>query len=77
MRLALATRFFDAGGRGAGRLRNVKLLQQLAEALAVFGQVDALGRSADDGHARGLQRQREVQRRLSAELHDHADGRSA
>ncbi len=73
MRLALDDRLFHAGRRRAERLRNRKLLQQLAEALAVFRQIDALGRGADDGHARGFQRQRQIQRRLPAELHDHAD----
>ena len=31
-----------------------------------------LGIGADDGHAQLLQRQRQIQRRLPAELHDHA-----
>ncbi len=63
------------GARGAvGRLAQVELLQQLLEALAVFGRVDHVGRGADDGHAVGLQVERELERGLAAVLHDHADG---
>jgi len=36
-------------------------------------KVDGFGRGADDVHACSFERQREVQRSLSAELHDHAD----
>ncbi len=54
-----------------------ELFQQLAEALAVFGQVDRLRRGADDAYPGGLQRQGKVQRRLPAELHDDADLGSA
>jgi hypothetical protein len=49
-------------------------VQQLLEALAVFGDVDAVGRGADDGHAGPLEVQRQLQRRLPAVLHDDADG---
>ena len=69
-------RFFDRGGHGALRLRDLEFFKQLAEALAVFREIDRLGRCADDVHARGLQRQRQVERRLPAELHDHADRRA-
>ncbi len=44
--------------------------------LAVFGEVDRFGRGADDGHAGGAQALREVERRLPAELDDHADLRA-
>jgi hypothetical protein len=47
-------------------------VQQLLEALAVFGRVDHVGAGADDGHAIGLQVQRQLQRRLATVLHDHA-----
>ena len=53
---------------------NLQIVQQLAEALAILGQIDILRIGADDGHARGLQRQRQRQRSLPAELHDHAVG---
>ena len=60
-------------GRAARRLRDAEIPQQLRETLAVFGEVDRVGRRADDRHARLLQRQRELERRLTAELHHHRD----
>ena len=48
-------------------------LHQLGEALAVLGEVDAVGRGAEDRHARLLQLLGELQRRLPAELDDHAE----
>ncbi len=62
-----------AGG-GVGRLAQVQLLHQLLEALAVFGQVDRIRAGADDRRPRLFQRLRQLQRRLAAELHDHALG---
>ena len=59
-------------GRAVGRLPQAEPLDHQAEPLAVLGQVDALGARADDRHARRLQRPRQVQRRLAAELDDHA-----
>ena len=62
---------FLARHRGAARrLRDAEVPQQLREPLAVFGQVDRVGRRAEDLHARLLQRQRQLERRLAAELHD-------
>ncbi len=72
-RLALATASSTLAAVAPGGCGIVELFQQLAEATAIFGQIDALGRGADDGHARGFQRQREIQRSLPAELHDHAN----
>ncbi len=46
----------------------------LSEALAILGEIDIFRIGADDRHARGLQRQRQRQRRLAAELDDHAVG---
>ncbi len=46
--------------------------QQLAEALAVLGAVDRVRRGAEDRNAGGLERLRELQRRLAAELHEDA-----
>ena len=43
-----------------------------AEAAAILGKVDRFGIGADDFRAVALQFEREVQRSLSAELHDHA-----
>ena len=47
--------------------------EHLAERPAVLGQVDRLGARADDRDAGVLQLLREAQRRLAAELHEHAD----
>src|SRR5690606_11205833 len=58
---------------GVGRLFQLQALDHLLEALAVFGAVDRIRRGADDGHAVGFEIARQFQRRLAAELHDHAD----
>src|SRR3546814_10841964 len=42
------------------------------EALAVFGEIDGVGRGAEDGDAGALQVVGELQRGLPAELHDDA-----
>src|SRR3546814_1734080 len=47
------------------------------EALAVFGEIDGVGRGAEDGDAGALQVVGELQRGLPAELHDHALQRAA
>ena len=75
--LGTGKRLFDAGGQRALRLRNLKIFNQLAEPLAILGQIDRLGRCANDGNTGLLERQRQVQRSLTAELHDHADLRPA
>jgi hypothetical protein len=49
-----------------------QLVEQRAEALAVLGAVDRVGAGAEDRHAGLGQRLRQLQRRLAAELHDHA-----
>jgi hypothetical protein len=46
-------------------------LHQRLEPLAVLGQVDGVGRGAEDRDARIVQRVGQLQRRLAAELHDH------
>ena len=51
----------------------VELLQELLEAVAVFGKIDHVGRGAEDRDAGLLQRVGELQRRLAAELDDDAD----
>ena len=63
-----------AGGGSIGRRRNVQIVQKLAKAFAVFRKIDIVGVGSNDGHAQPLQRQRKIQRRLSAELHNHAVG---
>ena len=47
-----------------------EFLDQRIETVAVFGEIDGVGRGAEDRHARGFERCGELQRRLSAELHD-------
>src|SRR6266576_962394 len=69
--------FFQGGRHGTGRLGNLKFIEQLAEALTIFRQVNRLGRGANDGYPRGFQGKGEVQGRLPAKLHDHPNGRSA
>ena len=61
--------------RGGVRRRLVaELREQRAEAAAVLGEVDRVDARAEDRHARVLQAGGELQRRLAAELHDHALG---
>ena len=55
-------RFVLGAGRAVGRLAQAEFVQQLLEALAVLGHVDGLGAGADDGHAIGFQRARQLQR---------------
>ena len=55
------------------RLAEPEAAQQLLEALAVLGEIDRVGRGAEDRHAGIGQRLGELERRLAAELHDHAD----
>jgi hypothetical protein len=66
-------RLVAAAGDAVGGLLEAQLGDHGGEPLAVLGQVDRIGRSAQDRDARILQRLRELQRRLAAELHDHAD----
>jgi hypothetical protein len=54
-----------------GRLAQAELLQELLEALAVFGPVDGVGLGADDRHAGLGQAHGQVERGLAAELDDH------
>ncbi len=65
---------FHAGCRSVGRAGDAQLIEQFAEEFAILRQIDVLGVGADDRHVQLLQRDREIQRRLSAELHDHAIG---
>ena len=65
-------RFGFVRGEAVRRLRNVQLVQHRREEFAVFGDFDALRRGADDVDAVFLQAEREVQRRLPAELRDGA-----
>jgi len=53
---------------------DAELVHHLPETVAVFRQIDGFGRRADDVHAGFRQFRRDIERRLSAELHDHAFG---
>src|SRR5579872_1305365 len=68
--------FFDRSRHGAWSLGDIEFVEQFAEAFAIFCQIDMLWRCADNAYARGLQWQGEIQRRLSAELHNHPDRRA-
>src|SRR3989442_823030 len=57
----------------AGRLHQPQFVEESREALAVLGTVDGIGRGAQDRDARLLERDRQLQRRLAAELHDDAE----
>ena len=50
----------------------LELIEQQLEAVAVLGEVDRVRRGAEDRHVGLLQRLGELERRLAAELHDHA-----
>ncbi len=69
-------RFVNGGGHHPGRLRDLQLFEQFIEMFSVFSQVNGFRRRTDNVHASGLQGQRQVQRRLSSELHDHAHWRA-
>ena len=67
-------RFFHRS-RGAVRgLRDAEPAGERLEALPVLGDVDRVGRRAEDGHTGRLQRLGEPERRLAAELHHDAPG---
>src|SRR5262245_58894336 len=61
-----------ARGR-ASRLVQPELGDQRVEALPILGAVDRIRRGAEDRHARIAQRHRQLERRLTTELHDHAE----
>ena len=52
------------------------LVEHVAEGAALLGQVDGLGAGADDRHARVLERLRQPQRGLPAELDDDPGDRA-
>ena len=57
-------------GDGVDRLGDVQPVQQLLEAFAVFGEVDGVRGGAEDWHAGVLEGLGQLQRSLTAELHD-------
>ena len=66
--------FLLASGCAVVGRRNSQVVEQAAEQLAVFGEIDVRRIGADDGDAETLQGQREIERRLAAELNDQAIG---
>ena len=52
-------------------------MQQLLETLAILGEVDRVGRGAENRDIGRFQRLGEVERRLPAKLHDNAQDRAA
>ncbi len=62
--------FFGRIGRAVDRGRNVQLGQERAKAIAIFGQIDGVGRGAEDGHTRLVERPGQVEGRLAAVLDD-------
>ena len=60
------------GGDAVLRLAHFELVEQRLEAVAVFGEIDHVGRGAEDRHLGLLQMLGELERGLAAELHDDA-----
>ena len=56
--------------------REAELGRELVEALAILGAIDGVGAGAEQLHARLLERNGELQRRLPTELHDDPFERS-
>ncbi len=67
-----AARLGRRAGDAALGLLEPEPVDQRLEAVAVLRQVDGIRRGAEDRHARLLERAGKLQRRLPAELHDHA-----
>ena len=65
-------RLLDRIGDAVLRLLEAELIEQPLEAVAILGEVDGVGRGAEDRHVGLLQRLGELERRLAAELHDDA-----
>ena len=70
--LGNGARLRGAGGDAALRLPQFEAIEQLLEAVAVFGEIDGVGRGAEYRHIGLFQRLGKLQRRLAAELHDDA-----
>ncbi len=60
------------GRRAIHRLAELQFLDQVLEAIAILGEIDRLGRGAENRNARSLERLGQFKRRLAAELHDQA-----
>ncbi len=62
----------NAGRCPVRRGRDLQIVEELAEELTVFREIDVARIGPDDRDAESLQRQRQIQRRLAAELDDHS-----
>ena len=65
-------RFLFVGSEAVGRLRDVQLVQHRGKHFAILRALDALRARAQNVYAIGLQIEREIQRRLPAELRNDA-----
>ena len=65
-------RLFGRARDAVGRLAQAKVLDQHLKAFAVLGQVNGVGRGAEDGDTGGLEGGGELERRLPAKLDDDA-----
>ena len=65
-------RLLDRIGDAVLRLLQAEFVEQALEAVAVLGEIDRVDRGAEDRRARLFDDMGELQRRLAAELHDHA-----
>ena len=60
----------EASGDAAVGLAQLQPVDELLETVTVLGEVDGVGRGAEDRHIGGFERLRELERCLTAELHD-------
>ena len=58
------------GGHPVGGLPQTQAIEDFLEPLAIFGRIDHVRAGPDDVDAGGFQSARQIERRLSAELHD-------
>ena len=54
----------------------MQLIEETFELVSILGKIDRFNRGAEDRNVGILQRLGELQRRLPAKLHDHADQRA-
>ena len=69
--------FFRARGDRVLRLPQAEFVDEALEAPAVLGKVDRIGRGAENRNFGGFKRPCQLERRLTAELHDDALQRAA
>src|SRR5438067_9826538 len=67
-------RFLYTDSRAVRGLAQIKFVEHNGEELAIFGHLDALRLGSENGNASRFQPIGEIERRLSAKLHDYAFG---